>query len=182
MPIGNSDTEFLWEKVYYPVIQNCGFDPDRIDWSEDGSHLPDLIFQKIKHASLIIADLTLERPNCYFELGYAFAEFDLDAKIIICCREDHNHDSDNYQKNGPKVHFDLQGRHITWWDKNDLNEFKKELELKINRRMEQIKKQQREPETETSESIRRSDTPPPDDNRELEKRLKKAQEEFANHG
>lgn len=41
-------------------------------WGEDGP-TPAMILQNIKSACCVIADLSLERPSCYFELGLAQA-------------------------------------------------------------------------------------------------------------
>lgn len=148
MPINNEATEHLWQDVYQSVISDCGFIADRIDESDDGSDLSPQILEKIVNADLIIADLTMERQNCYFELGYAYGKTDTDASVIVCCREDHSHYSDNYKKDGPQVHFDLSGRYIIWWDDEDLEKFRAQLKEKIKSRMEQITSQQEEPAIE----------------------------------
>ncbi|GAG40916.1 unnamed protein product, partial [marine sediment metagenome] len=50
-------------------------------------------------------------------------------------REDHNQDSPNHKRGGPKIHFDLSGYDILFWDPNNLTEFKNELEKRIRRRL-----------------------------------------------
>ena len=50
------------------------------------------VLSHIKLAEFIIADLTFERPNCYYEIGYAHA---LNKKVILTAKE------------GTKVHFDI---------------------------------------------------------------------------
>ncbi len=54
----------------------------------------DEILQNIAKARLLICDLTDERPNVYYELGYARG---LKKKVINCA------------KKGTKLHFDIQG-------------------------------------------------------------------------
>jgi nucleoside 2-deoxyribosyltransferase len=46
----------------------------------------------IKNADFVIADLTLERPNVYLEVGYAWG---LQRPVILLARE------------GQRLHFDL---------------------------------------------------------------------------
>lgn len=55
--------------------------------------------------------------------------------LILTAREDHNPDSPNYQKGGPKIHFDLSGYDILFWEQNNLSGFKGELEKRIRRRL-----------------------------------------------
>lgn len=59
------------------------------------------IIESIKKAEIIIADLSYERPNCYFELGYAMA---VGKKIIITA------------KVGTKIHFDVSGYEIIYYE------------------------------------------------------------------
>ena len=179
MPINNTATEHLWEKVYRPVINDCGFVPDRIDESDDGSDLSPQILEKIVNAHLIIADLTMERQNCYFELGFAYGTIKNDASVIVCCREDHYQRSPNYNNKGPQVHFDLSGRNIIWWDNNDLDKFRTQLREKIGSRMTQITSQRARPATETLISNIQADLSLPDeyaDKDNLDYKLKKATE------
>lgn len=65
----------IWET--YSAIRNaaasCGFRAERVDKISDDSTIDLKIINNIKKAELIIADLTFERPNCYYELGYARA-------------------------------------------------------------------------------------------------------------
>ena len=55
-------------------------------------------------------------------------------KLILTAREDHYHDSPNYKKEGPKIHFDLSGYDILFWEPGKFNEFKEDLEKRIKRR------------------------------------------------
>ena len=109
MPINNPATEFLYSEVYYPIITAANFMPDRIDKTEDGGDLAPKIMEKIVTSSLIIADITMERQNCYFELGFAYGRLK-SQQIIVCCREDHYARSPNYRNDGPCVHFDMGGK------------------------------------------------------------------------
>lgn len=64
------------------------------------------IVENIKKAEIIVADLSYERPNCYFELGYAIA---LGKKLILTART------------GTTIHFDVSGYDILYYsDGQDL--------------------------------------------------------------
>lgn len=55
--------------------------------------------------------------------------------VILCAREDHNTDSPNYQKDGPKVHFDISGYDILFWNPENIDDFKLKLAQKIKYRL-----------------------------------------------
>jgi len=134
MQIGNLDLDNICKDVFVPVLKACGLDPKRVDKHNEGRLLKSEIVNFIEASDIIIADLTNERPNCYLEIGYAMG-LDKFRNLILTAREDHNQDSPNYKKGGPKIHFDLSGYDILFWDPSKLNEFKEELEKRIKRRL-----------------------------------------------
>lgn len=148
MPIENPETEPIWENVYIPVIEGAGLAPKRIDKEDEGTLLPTQIVQYINQSPLIIADLTLARPNCYLEVGYAMG-LNKYNNLILCCREDHNIHSPKYSIDSEKVHFDLQSYGIIWWNQNDLDSFKEKLAEKIEFRKEKILKLTPKPQKAT---------------------------------
>src|SRR3972149_8278012 len=134
MQIGNSELETVCREVFVPALIACGFDPKRVDKHNEGRLLKSEIVEFIETSDIIIADLTNERPNCYLEVGYAMG-LDKFRNLIMTSREDHNQDSPNYKKGGPKIHFDLKGYDILFWEEDNLDEFKNELEKRIKRRL-----------------------------------------------
>jgi TIR domain len=70
-----------------------GLTVERVKDVQGDYRITDKIIEMITNARLVVADLTHERPNVYFELGYARA---LGKTVITIVREDH------------KVHFDAQ--------------------------------------------------------------------------
>ena len=134
MQIGNPDLDKVCKDVIVPALTSCGLDPKRVDKHNEGRLLKSEIIGFIEASDIIIADLTHERPNCYLEIGYAMG-LDKFRNLILTAREDHRHDSPNYKKEGPKIHFDLSGYDILFWDPEKLNDFKDELEKRIKRRL-----------------------------------------------
>lgn len=64
--------ESFFRDVVDPVIEEFGY--DRIDMQVDDTEhalINVAVFEDVHYASVVIADLTAERPNCYIELGYA---------------------------------------------------------------------------------------------------------------
>jgi len=134
MQIGNPELDKLFIDVISPSIQENGFEPIRIDKHNQGGLLNSEIFNNIEECQIIIADLTNERPNCYLEVGYTMG-IGKYKNLILISKEDHNPDSPNHQKGGPKVHFDLTGYDILFWDPIKLSEAKELLSKKIRRRL-----------------------------------------------
>jgi len=137
MQIGNSDLDKIYADIFVPAIKSTGLDPKRIDQDNSGNLLKKEIVEYIEKAEIIIADITNERPNCYLEIGYAMG-LDKYKNLIFTVREDHYHESQNYIKGGPKIHFDVSGYDILFWDPNNLDKFKTSLTDKINRRLATI--------------------------------------------
>jgi hypothetical protein len=114
------------EDVYESFKEVCKrftpvYDCQRMDKMTDINRITPEMFNSIRNAAFVIVDLTFERPNVYYELGYADA---LDKPIIVTARE------------GTNVHFDAKDFPILFW-KSQTN-LKKELTLRI----EQIAKKQ----------------------------------------
>jgi len=155
MSFGKSDLEQVWSQVYSPVSSTLGFEAVRIDERDDGTVKIDQIINHLSTADLIIGDLTYERPNCYFELGYARA-VRKDYLIIHCARRDHIDHSGYRPKRfqfkrpltmsfslsppyaPPRVHFDLAAFDVLVWDPQDLKTFKGKFEKRVRERMELI--------------------------------------------
>lgn len=83
------------DDVYSAIRSVCadfGVDARRADKFEHDELITDLILREIRTSEFLIADLTYERPNVYYEVGYAHA---LKKRPILFRRE------------GTPLHFDL---------------------------------------------------------------------------
>lgn len=78
----------------------CGLNAERVDDIIFTEQITDKVLGSIKCAEFIIADLTHERPNVYYEIGYAHAHL---KPTILTARE------------GTKPHFDIQGYPIIFY-------------------------------------------------------------------
>lgn len=134
MQIGNRDLDKVCEEVIVPALKSCDLDPKRVDKHNEGGLLKSEIVEFIESSDIIIADLTNERPNCYLEIGYVMG-LDKFRNLILTAQEDHNQNRPNYKRGGPKIHFDLSGYDILFWDPNKLDRFKEELEKRIRHRL-----------------------------------------------
>ena len=133
MQIGNAQLDRVCEQAIVPAAKASGLEARRVDKHNQGGLLKSEIIAFIQDADIIIADLTNERPNCYLEIGYAMG-IDKFRNLILTVREDHFPESPNFQKGGPRIHFDLAGYDILPWRPDDLESFRSELEKRIRRR------------------------------------------------
>ena len=68
------DVQDFFDSVVKPVVETeYGYKLVTIDGKHANIHarVDQEIFEKLHHASVVIADLTGDRPNCFIELGYA---------------------------------------------------------------------------------------------------------------
>lgn len=119
MKFGDKTLDSAYEEVIKPIIENFEYKPLRIDEIQDSGIITDQILEGIAQSEIILADLTGERPNCYYEAGFAYAI----GKEIILTRH-----------KGSTIHFDLAGYRFIEWETEG------ELRRKLKTRFESIKK------------------------------------------
>jgi len=106
MQYNNSVVDSAYREVIKPVIEAHGLVSYQVSEVQDGGNISEQIIQNIAKSKIIIAELTGERPNCYYEAGFAQA---LGKEMIFCIHENHT------------VHFDLATyRFIVWNTESDL--------------------------------------------------------------
>lgn len=67
------DFDELYQNVISPICEDYGYKPLRADECYTSSAIIQDIIREISNASLIIADVTMDNPNVFYELGYAHA-------------------------------------------------------------------------------------------------------------
>ena len=83
------------------LISNVKLKIQRMDVQKGDYKITDQILENIRKAGLIIADFSMERPNVYYELGYARGI----GKTVLHCA-----------KAGTKLHFDIQDFHTIFYN------------------------------------------------------------------
>lgn len=142
MQIGDADLDRVCDDALIPAIRDSGLTPRRVDRDNEGTLLKSEIVKFINEAEIIVADLTNERPNVYLEVGYAMG-VDKFRNLILTCRADHLPGNDGWSPEGPRVHFDLSGYDILFWDPEDLPGLRNSLRERIQRRRARIRPTER---------------------------------------
>jgi nucleoside 2-deoxyribosyltransferase len=115
MKFGDNELDSAYEGVIKPIIEEFDLRAIRIDEIQDSGKITDQILEHIARSKYVLADLTGERPNCYYECGFAHA---LGKELIFTIKASQN------------IHFDLAGyRFITWNTEADL---RRKLRQRLN--------------------------------------------------
>ncbi|MFZ3591327.1 hypothetical protein ACOI1C_19380, partial [Bacillus sp. DJP31] len=76
-----------YEEVFAPAIRSCDLEPYRVD-RDPGVVIPiDDIEKGIRNSRICLAEITLDNPNVWFELGYAIA---CGKDVILVCSTERN--------------------------------------------------------------------------------------------
>ena len=113
-PFDDEEVDHNFEFVIRPAIREHQFDIER---ASDVSHtrtITDVIVGAINRSRFVIADLTNERPNCYYEVGYAHS---IGKPVIILAKE------------GTPRHFDLSTHKWNYW--TDYKDLKPKIEKEL---------------------------------------------------
>ncbi len=113
----------LYKEVIKPVCEQFGYDSVRADEIfNNGSILKDII-DSINESSVIIADITPDNPNVFYELGYAHA---LNKSTIILSDKTRN-----------RLPFDVSNMRTLFYD-NSIGG-KSKIEAQLKNHLENIK-------------------------------------------
>lgn len=124
-PIGDVESEIrnnadkLYRHIISPVCKSCGFEPVRVDQINDSDSITQTIIDKLVSAELVIADISGQNPNVFYEMGYRKCT----NKPII-----------HLKKKGESIPFDVNTIRTFEYDLADLDnveEIKKRLQHTI---------------------------------------------------
>lgn len=113
-PFENEEVDHNYTFIIKPCVEKHQFEIKRADEISHTRAITDVIIGAINKARFIIADLTDEKPNCYYEVGYAHS---IGKPVLIIAKE------------GTSRHFDLAAHKWTYW--SDYKDLKPKLEKEI---------------------------------------------------
>jgi hypothetical protein len=117
---GNPVLETYYKEAVQKTVEHVGLQCIRVDQQQFTGGITDQIRRNLDEARVVIVDTTEDRPNCYFEAGYAVAR----GKPIIWLRLN----APTMVKTG--IEFDLKDyKHILYTTAEDLR-IKLERELR----------------------------------------------------
>jgi hypothetical protein len=82
----------IYQFGIYAAVRRLGYVCEKVDESVFTGNIVERITEGIKNAEFVVADLSLERPNVYLEVGFAWG---LKKPVVLVARE------------GQRLHFDL---------------------------------------------------------------------------
>jgi hypothetical protein len=98
MGYNNCVLDSYYDEAIKPTVESLGYSCVRVDRQPYSDKISDQIRNGIDDCAVVIVDLTDDRPNCYFEAGYAVAR----DKVIIFQR------LNSPPKYEAVTHFDVQ--------------------------------------------------------------------------
>ncbi len=120
-PLDDEEINDNYEYVIKPCVVKYGIEIQRADEITTTDTITSEIIGAINKSRFLIADLTFERPNCYYEVGYAHA---LGKPIVILAKE------------RTERHFDISTYKWLYW--KDYKDLKPKLEKEIKSIVEKI--------------------------------------------
>lgn len=118
-PFDKSKFDQRYNDVFEPAIIAAGLQPYRVDRDLSVTVPIEKIEEGIKSAKICFAEITLDNPNVWYELGFALAS----GKDVVMVTEERQ-----------KFPFDIQHRHIINYRTDSKSDYEK-LEIDIRDRL-----------------------------------------------
>ena len=122
------DFDDIYKEIIIPICNKFGYEPLRADSYSSTNKITQDIVDGIKSASFVIAEITPDNLNVFYELGYAHA---LNKKVILLADKD--------KRDISKI-FDIKDYRAILYQDNISGT--KKLERELSKFIEEIKKQQ----------------------------------------
>jgi len=111
-------------KTYQAIVRACkklNLSASRVDELAGSGHILIRIVDAIEDGEFLIFDLTKEKPNVYYELGYAHGVGNRPEDIVLIA------------KKGAKVHFDIMPLRILFYTSS------RDLEKKLGSELKKLR-------------------------------------------
>lgn len=113
-----------YDDILIPAINSAELTPYRVDRDPTASIPIEKIEEEIKRSDICLADISINNPNVWFELGYAFAA---GKEVVMVCE----------LGSQPKFPFDIQHRSVIQYATGAPSDFE-ELKKKIINRLKAL--------------------------------------------
>lgn len=110
-----------YDDVFAPAVRAAGLEPYRVDQDPAVSIPIQEIERGIRSADLCLAEITLDNPNVWFELGFAIA---LGKEVVLVCSDERT----------TRFPFDVQHRSIITYSTKSISDYEK-LKLSVTARI-----------------------------------------------
>ncbi len=114
-PFDKDKFDQRYTDIFEPAIRMAGLEPYRVDRDPSVTIPIEKIEEGIKSAKICFAEITVDNPNVWYELGFAFAS----GKDIVMVTEERQ-----------KFPFDIQHRHVINYKTTSKSDYEK-LEVDI---------------------------------------------------
>lgn len=117
------DYDTLYVDVIKPICERLNYDPIRGDEMATNSMILDDIISSIKNSAVVIADISPDNPNVFYEIGYAHA---INKPTILLCEKSCR----------SKLPFDVSGFRTIFYD-NSIGG-KKKVEVRLQEHLQAL--------------------------------------------
>lgn len=138
-PFDGGQFDKRYADIIKPTIEKVGLEPYRVDEDHNSSIPINDIEDGIKNSLICLADITLDNPNVWYELGYAISA---NKPVVMICSKDRK----------TKFPFDVQHRTIIEYSTESPQDFDK-LKLNIEKRINALLQKREALSKVSSESI-----------------------------
>lgn len=128
-PFDGGQFDKRYQDIIKPTIESLGLESYRVDEDYNSSIPINDIEDGIKSSLICLADITLDNPNVWYELGYAISA---KKPVIMICSKDRN----------TKFPFDVQHRTIIEYSTESPQDFEKLKENIKNRAQALLQKKE----------------------------------------
>lgn len=108
--------------IFKPAITAAELEPYRVDEDANADVPIEAIEQQIRASQVCLADITMDNPNVWYELGFAFAS---KKPVVMVCSSERQPD---------RYPFDIQHRHVIRYQNESTSDFAK-LQQQITERL-----------------------------------------------
>src|SRR3954470_8200000 len=84
-PFDKGPFDKRYDDVLVPAIQMAAFEPYRVDRDPSVTIPIDTIEEYIRESDACLADITLDNPNVWYEVGFSFAS---GKDVVLVCSEE----------------------------------------------------------------------------------------------